>query len=232
MDASADANNDDDDWRPGDPATPRSVVQFAAGFVQLPAIRHYPALAQDSYATSLSANHRASSTINPSDPPSLPPHNPSARHPRVLGLGSENTNDETRNTGCFEARPSSLTRRFPRVWKEEAPATRKSKDSPRKLPMRLGHEGLSEGSKTHASDGPPGSRHASNGPRLPTRSLLTHVPRSLAFTTGLRPPLAFFVKQVEIGVMLMEFGEISANHMLSCAAAAKVGGMVGPSQKY
>lgn len=48
-------------------------------------------------------------------------------------------------------------------------------------------------------------------------------------TTGPRPPLAFFVKQVEIGVMLMEFGEISANHMLSCAVAAKVGGMVGPS---
>lgn len=120
MDASADANNDDDDWRPGDPATPRSVVQFAAGFVQLPAIRHYPVLAQDSYATSLSANHRASSTTNPSGP--LP-----IIHPRVLGLGSENTNDETRNTGCFEARPSSLTRRFPRVWKEEraAPATRK-----------------------------------------------------------------------------------------------------------
>lgn len=51
-------------------------------------------------------------------------------------------------------------------------------------------------------------------------------------TTGPRPPLAFFVKQVEIGVMLMEFGKISANHMLSCTAAAKVGGMVGPSQKY
>lgn len=49
--------------------------------------------------------------------------------------------------------------------------TSRSKDSPRKSPMRLGHEGLSEGSKTHASDGPPGSRHASNGPRLPTRSL-------------------------------------------------------------
>jgi len=64
--ASADANNGDDDWRPGDPATPRSVVQFAAGFVQLPAIRHYPALAQDSYATSLSANHRSSPTNNPS----------------------------------------------------------------------------------------------------------------------------------------------------------------------
>lgn len=56
-----------------------------------------------------------------------PPDNPASRRPRVLGLGSENTNDETRNTGCFEARPSSLTRRFPRVWKEEraAPATRK-----------------------------------------------------------------------------------------------------------
>lgn len=66
---SANANNDDDDWRLGDPATSRSVVQFAAGFVQLPTIRHYPALAQDSYATSLSANHRASSTMtNPSDP--------------------------------------------------------------------------------------------------------------------------------------------------------------------
>ncbi|CAL1674444.1 unnamed protein product [Lasius platythorax] len=66
---SADANNDDDDWRLGDPATSRSVVQFAAGFVQLPAIKHYPALAQDSYATSLSANHhRASSTTNPSEP--------------------------------------------------------------------------------------------------------------------------------------------------------------------
>lgn len=66
MDASADANNGDDDWRPGDPATPRSVVQFAASFVQLSAIRHYRALAQDSYATSLSANHRSSSTTEPS----------------------------------------------------------------------------------------------------------------------------------------------------------------------
>lgn len=52
-------------------------------------------------------------------PPRSPSDNPSSRHPRVLGLGSENTNDETRNTGCFEARSSSLTRRFPRVWKEE-----------------------------------------------------------------------------------------------------------------
>lgn len=65
-DALADANNGDDDWRPGDPATPRSVVQFAASFVQLSAIRHYRALAQDSYATSLSANHRSSSTTEPS----------------------------------------------------------------------------------------------------------------------------------------------------------------------
>ncbi|EZA56017.1 hypothetical protein X777_03702 [Ooceraea biroi] len=44
--------------------------------------------------------------------------------------------------------------------------------------------------------------------------------------------LAFFVKQVEIGVMLMEFREIPANHMLSRAVAAKVGGKAGPSQKY
>ncbi|XP_018302160.1 uncharacterized protein [Mycetomoellerius zeteki] len=40
-------------------------------------------------------------------------------------------------------------------------------------------------------------------------------------TTTPRSPLAFFVKQVEIDVMLMEFREISANHMLSCAAAAE-----------
>lgn len=51
-------------------------------------------------------------------------------------------------------------------------------------------------------------------------------------TTTPRSTLAFFVKQVEIGVMLMEFREISANHMLSCAAAAEVGGKAGPSQKY
>lgn len=41
--------------------------------------------------------------------------------------------------------------------------------------------------------------------------------------------LAFFVKQVEIGVMLMEFREISANHMLSVGGR---GGRQGPSQKY
>lgn len=51
-------------------------------------------------------------------------------------------------------------------------------------------------------------------------------------TTTPRSPLAFFVKQVEIDVMLMEFREISANHMLSCAAAAEVGGKAGLSQKY
>lgn len=51
-------------------------------------------------------------------------------------------------------------------------------------------------------------------------------------TTTPRSPLAFFVKQVEIGVMLMEFREISANHMLSRAAATEVGGKAGPSQKY
>ncbi|KYN13114.1 hypothetical protein ALC57_14672 [Trachymyrmex cornetzi] len=51
-------------------------------------------------------------------------------------------------------------------------------------------------------------------------------------TTTPRSPLAFFVKQVEIDVMLMEFREISANHMLSCAAAVEVGGKAGPSQKY
>ncbi|KYN01795.1 hypothetical protein ALC62_07475 [Cyphomyrmex costatus] len=88
MDASVDANNNDDDWRPGDPATPRSVVQFAASFVQLSAIRHYRALAQDSYATSLSANHRSSSMTEP-----------------------------TRNTGYFEAW-ADLARRSPQVWKE------------------------------------------------------------------------------------------------------------------
>lgn len=36
-------------------------------------------------------------------------------------------------------------------------------------------------------------------------------------TTGPYTFVAFFVKQVEIGVMLMEFREISANHMLSRA---------------
>jgi len=82
MDASADANNGDDDWRPGDPATPRSVVQFAASFVQLSAIRHYRALAQDSYATSLSANHRSSSTTESSSP-----DNPTSRRTCIPGLG-------------------------------------------------------------------------------------------------------------------------------------------------
>lgn len=97
--------------RPGDPTVGGPICGC---FVQLPAISHYQCcVAQDSYATSLSANHRRSSLPGP--PWSLPP----IIHPLVYPYLEHQRRRWPRNTGCFEARSVSRPAAFHRVRKRE-----------------------------------------------------------------------------------------------------------------